>query len=83
MMMKYYLSSMKIKTSITLSEDLLKILDRYAPENRSEFIEKALRAFIARLAREERNARDIRIINEKAAALNKEALDVLGYQVKL
>ena len=83
MMMKYYLSSMKIKTSITLSEDLLKILDRSAPENRSEFIEKALRAFIARLAREEQNARDIRIINDKAAALNKEALDVLGYQVKL
>jgi len=83
MMIEYYLSSMKIKTSITLSEDLLMVVDRYAPENRSEFIEKALRVFIARLAREEQNARDVRIINEKAAALNKEALDVLGYQVKL
>ena len=81
--MKYYISSMKVKTSITLSEDLVKILSRYAAENRSEFIEKALRSFIAQLARNEKTARDIRIINDKAEALNAEAEDVLAYQVKL
>jgi len=38
---------MKIKTSITLSEDLLKAIDEYAREynNRSEFIEEAVRVF--------------------------------------
>ena len=74
---------MKVKTSITLSEDLVKILNRYAPDNRSEFIEKALRSFIAQLARDEKTARDIRIINDQAEALNAEAEDVLAYQVKL
>ena len=81
--MRYYISSMKVKTSITLSEDLVKILNRYAPDNRSEFIEKALRSFIAQLARDEKTARDIRIINDQAEALNAEAEDVLAYQVKL
>jgi len=81
--MRYYISSMKVKTSITLSEDLVKILNRYAADNRSEFIEKALRSFIAQLARDEKTARDIRIINDKAEALNAEAEDVLAYQVKL
>lgn len=81
--MRYYISSMKVKTSITLSEDLVKILNRYAADNRSEFIEKALRSFIAQLARNEKTARDIRIINDQAEALNAEAEDVLTYQVKL
>jgi len=81
--MRYYISSMKVKTSITLSEDLVKTLSRYAADNRSEFIEKALRSFIAQLARNEKTERDIRIINEKAEALNAEAEDVLAYQVKL
>ena len=80
---RYYIGSMKVKTSITLSEDLVKILNRYAADNRSEFIEKALRSFIAQLARDEKTARDIRIINDKAEALNAEAEDVLAYQVKL
>lgn len=74
---------MKIKISITLSEDLIKALNRYAADNRSEFIEKALRSFLAQLVRNEKNARDVRIINEKADALNSEAEDVLSYQVKL
>ena len=45
---------MKVKTSITLSEDLLKAIDEYAGEykNRSEFIEDAVRAFIIQLIRE-------------------------------
>jgi metal-responsive CopG/Arc/MetJ family transcriptional regulator len=74
---------MKVKTSITLSQELLAALDRKAVENRSEFIEKALRAYIAELARKERTARDVRIINERADALNAEAGDVLTYQGKL
>ena len=76
---------MKIKTSITLSEDLLKAVDQRSEhyKNRSEFIEAALRAFITQMIRSEQNDRDLEIINRHAHTLNKEAEDVLSYQVPL
>ena len=75
---------MKIKTSITLSEDLLKAIDEYAGEynNRSEFIEEAIRAFIRQLIRRQQGARDLEIINRRSDYLNKEAMEVLTYQVR-
>ena len=36
-----------------------------------------------KMTRQERDARDIEIINRNADALNEEALDVLSYQVEL
>jgi len=76
---------MKIKTSITLSEDLLKAVDEYARNynNRSEFIEKAVRVFIRELIRSQQDARDLEIINQRADYLNQQAMDVLTYQVDL
>ena len=73
---------MKVKTSVALSEDLLEAIDkRSGPfRNRSDFIETALRAFIAQMARDEQNARDLAIINRRADYLNQEAADVLAYQ---
>src|SRR3989304_8093051 len=80
-----YICGMKIKTSITLSEDLIKAIDEYAGEynNRSEFIEKAVRVFITQLIRRQQDARDLEIINHRADYLNQEAMDVLTYQVDL
>ncbi len=80
-----YISSMKVKTSITLSEDLLKVIDEYARKynNRSEFIEEAVRVFIRQLIRRQEDARDLEIINRRADYLNREAIDVLTYQVDL
>jgi metal-responsive CopG/Arc/MetJ family transcriptional regulator len=74
---------MKVKTSITLSDSLLKDIDRRSQgrQNRSEFIETALIAYLAHLVRQERNAKDLRIINKNADRLNQEAADVLAYQV--
>jgi len=75
---------MKVKTSITLSEELLKTVDSRSKQQkrtRSDFIELAVRAFIQQLIREEQNARDLEIINRHADALNKEAAEVLEYQV--
>jgi metal-responsive CopG/Arc/MetJ family transcriptional regulator len=74
---------MKVKTSITLSEDLLEAIDQRVEryKNRSEFIEIAVWAFIAQMMRDEQNTRDLQIINQRADYLNKEALDVLAYQV--
>jgi Arc/MetJ-type ribon-helix-helix transcriptional regulator len=80
-----YICSMKVKTSITLSEDLLKAIDQYAREynNRSEFIEEAVRVFIRRLIHRQQDDRDLEIINRRADYLNQEAMDVLTYQVDL
>ena len=70
---------MRIKTSITLPEDLLKSIDRTGP-NRSAFIERASRAYLARLEKAKREAKDTQIINANADRLNAEAMDVIGYQ---
>ncbi|MGB6064106.1 MAG: ribbon-helix-helix domain-containing protein [Desulfomonilaceae bacterium] len=74
---------MKVKTSITLSEELLDAIDKRSGrfKNRSDFIEAATRAYIANIIRDEQNARDLAIINREAIRLNKEATDVLAYQV--
>lgn len=76
---------MKVKTSITLSEELLKVVDKRARQfkNRSDFIERAVWAFVAQLARQEQEARDLEIINREADRLNREAADVLDYQAAL
>ncbi|MGB7291641.1 MAG: ribbon-helix-helix domain-containing protein [Thermodesulfobacteriota bacterium] len=78
-----YISGMKVKTSITLSEDIIEAIDQWSTrfKNRSEFIESALRAYMAKLIRDEQNAKDLAIINERVERLNKEAADVLNYQV--
>ncbi|MBI2350713.1 MAG: ribbon-helix-helix protein, CopG family [Deltaproteobacteria bacterium] len=77
---------MKVKTSITLPDDLLNAIDKRAKQfkkNRSDFIEAAARAFIGQLIQDEQNARDLEIINRRADHLNQEAADVLEYQVPL
>ena len=70
---------MRVKTSITLSSDLLESIDR-VDSNRSAFIERASRAYLARLNKARREAKDVEIINRNADRLNQEAGDVLEYQ---
>ena len=74
---------MKVKTSVTLSEDLVESIDNQSgPQtNRSEFIEKAVRSYIKQIIRDQKNARDLETINRHADQLNDEAKDVLSYQV--
>jgi hypothetical protein len=76
---------MKVKTSITLSGEVLGLIDRHHAEfrSRSAFLERAARAYLADLARTEAERRDLEIINRHADALNAEAGDVLAYQVTL
>ena len=73
---------MKVKTSITLSEDIVAAVDQLAGEsgNRSEVIETALRSYLAQQKRDEQNRRDLEIINRRHVRLNKEAEDVLAFQ---
>jgi metal-responsive CopG/Arc/MetJ family transcriptional regulator len=74
---------MRIKTSITIDERVLKAIDKATTRSRSRsrIIEDAAREFLARRARVAREARDLAILNESAAALNEEMEDVLAYQV--
>lgn len=74
---------MKSKTSITLSEYLMEAINRRSSQfkNWSDFIETATRSYIAHITRQEQNEKDLAIINRRADQLNREAEDVLGYQV--
>jgi metal-responsive CopG/Arc/MetJ family transcriptional regulator len=70
---------MRVKTSITLPEPLLRRMDR-VDKNRSALLERAARAYLARLEREARDRTDIAIIDRNADRLNREAMDTLEYQ---
>ena len=70
---------MRVKTSITLPQELLRRLDR-VDKNRSALLERAAVAYLARLEREARDRRDLEIINRHAGRLNREAADTLAYQ---
>ena len=76
---------MKIKTSITLSDEILEAIDLHIGgyRSRSEFLETAARQFIAQLVRKKAERRDLEIINRHADSLNAEAEDVLAYQAPL
>jgi metal-responsive CopG/Arc/MetJ family transcriptional regulator len=76
---------MKVKTSITLSAELIRQIDALASQygTRSALIEQAVREFLAAQAKRTREAQDLEILNRRAEALNAEAEDVLSYQVEL
>jgi metal-responsive CopG/Arc/MetJ family transcriptional regulator len=73
---------MKEKTSITLSRDVLKSVDRLAgsKHSRSAFIEGVLRRYLRERAKAALQARDLERINNGADRLNLEAAEVLDYQ---
>jgi metal-responsive CopG/Arc/MetJ family transcriptional regulator len=75
---------MKVKTSITLSAELIRQIDALASQygTRSALIEQAVREFLAAQAKRTREAQDLEILNRRAEALNAEAEDVLSYQVE-
>ena len=76
---------MKVKTSITLSKNLLKEIDLIISKsgNRSLFIEEANKNYLMQKKRNLRNKNDLDIINRSADELNKEAEDILSYQVNI
>lgn len=73
---------MKMKTSLSLSEDLVAALDRLAgPDvSRSSFVENILRDFVEGRAQARRIARETAALNRHAAQLNEEMQDVLSFQ---
>ena len=74
---------MKEKTSITLSKEVLKGIDRLSgsKQSRSAFIEAVLTEYLRRRARAQVEARDLKFLNKAADELTKEVEDLLRYQV--
>jgi metal-responsive CopG/Arc/MetJ family transcriptional regulator len=75
---------MKVKTSVTIDEGVLRAIDKATSRHRSRsrVIEDAARDFLARRARAAREARDLEILHAKAEELNREMDDVLAYQAE-
>jgi metal-responsive CopG/Arc/MetJ family transcriptional regulator len=72
---------MKVKTSVTLSEELLRAISVEASDsNRSAFIEEATWRYLRLRERQVRDRAELDRINEHAENLNAEAFDVLEYQ---
>ena len=79
---RWYIGSMKTKTSVSLSDDLLKLIDGVVDgENRRPaFIEEAVKAYLEVLKRHKRDRKDLQTINRLSERLNREAQDVLSFQ---
>ena len=73
---------MRVKTSVTIDERVLRAIDKATTRtrSRSRLIEDAAREYLARRGRAAREARDLAILNEIADELNGEIEDVLAYQ---
>jgi metal-responsive CopG/Arc/MetJ family transcriptional regulator len=76
---------MKLKTSITLSEDILAELDRETGSRvtRSAFIEGVLREYFSQKVRQAIHTRDLELINANIDYLTREAEDVDQYQAPI
>jgi hypothetical protein len=76
---------MRLKTSVTLSEDILKRVAKASRkgESRSQTLERLLQEGLAARERRIADAQELARINKHADRLNAEALDVLEYQGEL
>ena len=76
---------MKTKTSITISDELLRLIDENVEgdNRRSAFIEEAVKAYLEVLRRHKRDRKDLQIINRLSDKLNSEATEVLDFQKEM
>jgi hypothetical protein len=71
----------KAKASITLSGNLLKVVDSLAGEaQRSAWIERAVHSYATRQLKERRRERELVLLNKHADALNAEGDESAAYQ---
>jgi len=72
---------MKVKTSVTLSEELLQAISaETSSENRSAFIETATWEYLELRRKRVRDQREMELISANADQLNDEARDALEFQ---
>jgi predicted transcriptional regulator len=75
---------MKVKTSITLSQEAVRALDRLAGRggNRSQVAERAILEYARQRARADRNEKDRELLDRHADALNGELHEILDFQAE-
>ena len=72
---------MKVKTSVTLSEELLQAISaETSSDNRSAFIETATWEYLELRRKRVRDRREMELISANADLLNGEARDALEFQ---
>jgi len=72
---------MKVKTSVTLSEELLEAISAEThAHSRSAFIETAVWDYLQLRRRASRDRRELQLINAHASQLNEEARDSVDFQ---
>ncbi|NBB91019.1 MAG: hypothetical protein GVY23_07410 [Spirochaetes bacterium] len=72
---------MKVKTSVTLSEELLQAISaETSSDNRSAFIETATWEYLELRRQRVRDQREMELISANADQLNDEARDALEFQ---
>lgn len=73
--------ALKAKASVTLSGNLLRVIDTLAgAEQRSAWIERAVRAYAKRELKGRRRDRELELLNRHAKELNAEGDDSAAYQ---
>jgi hypothetical protein len=73
--------ALKAKASVTLSGNLLRVIDTLAgAEQRSAWIERAVRAYAKRELKGRRRDRELELLNRHAKELNAEGNDSAAYQ---
>lgn len=78
---KWYYRGMKVKTSVTLSEELLQAISaETSSDNRSAFIERATWEYLELRRKRVRDQREMELISANADLLNDEARDALEFQ---
>lgn len=76
--------NMRVRTSISLPEELLVKVDKLAgaKKRRSQVVESALVAYVAKQAPQKLNKRDIDIINQNADLINEQVEETLEFQAE-
>ena len=78
--------NVEVKTSISISPDLLEDIKAAAREqkrNISEIVENGMRDYLKKLMREKHDAREIEILNRIAEEQHEEILENLEYQADI
>ena len=76
-----FFGGLKVKTSVTLSDELLQPLsEAVEPRNRSAFIEEAAWSHLRTLRRAARDRKELAALDAHADEFNREAREVLEFQ---
>jgi metal-responsive CopG/Arc/MetJ family transcriptional regulator len=73
---------MKVRTSVTISSELLVQLNELAGKRRSEIIETALQEYFKKKSHQKKIGSDVDIINKNADLINKQVAETLQFQAE-